>query len=186
MHLSGSEETMADWNTAYNFMMDNEDYPRACKQVPDSAPAGVAGPCYAISGINSGSWPSQFQSIAAVSQSERPPAVQQFYQDHYWNNWFAQVASDEVCKRVFDFAVNGSTPQAVKCLQQAVNSLGTGAPIAEDGGWGPNTLAAVNAADPDALVAAFKAKRVDHYQAIAVANPDRAQYLKAWTARANK
>jgi len=177
---------MADWNTSYNWMMDNEDYPRACKQVPDAGPAD-AGPCYAISGINSAAWPNQFASIAAIPQDGREPAVQQFYRDNFWNQWFDQVASDELCKRVFDFAVNGSTHQAVQCLQQAINSLGTnGAQLKEDGGWGPMTLAATNAADADALVAAFKARRVAHYQAIAAADPTKAQYLKAWTARAEK
>jgi hypothetical protein len=48
------------------------------------------------------------------------------------------------------------------------------------------TLAALNAADPNALVTAFKTQRVAHYQAIAAAHPDKAQYLKAWTARAEK
>lgn len=177
---------MADWNTAYNWMMDNEDFSRACKQVPDAGPGG-AGPCFAISGINSAAWPNQFASIAAIPQSDRSSAVQQFYHDNFWNQWFEQVASDEVCKRVFDFAVNGSSHQAVQCLQQAINSLSTnGTPLKEDGGWGPITLAAVNAADPDALVAAFKAKRVAHYQAIASADPSKAQYLGPWTARAEK
>jgi hypothetical protein len=36
---------MADWNTAYNWMMDNEDSTRAFAQVSDPCPAGVAGPC---------------------------------------------------------------------------------------------------------------------------------------------
>ena len=67
---------MADWNTSYNWMMDNEDYPRACRQVPDAGPAD-AGPCYAISGINSAAWPNQFASIAAIPQDGREPAVQQ-------------------------------------------------------------------------------------------------------------
>jgi lysozyme family protein len=175
---------MADWNTAYNWMMDNEDYPRACKQVPDAGGSGTD-PVYAISGINSAAWPTQFSAIAAIPQDQRRPAVQQFYHDCIWNNWFDQVASDELCKRVFDYAVNANGVTAVKRMQQALNSLG-GAQIGEDGHWGPMTLAAVNAADPGALVAAFKAKRLEHYQAIVAANPARAQFLKAWTARANK
>lgn len=118
-------------------------------------------------------------------QDQRQPAVQQFYHDCIWNNWFDQVASDDLCKRVFDYAVNANGVMAVKCMQQALNSLGS-AQIEEDGHWGPATLAAVNGADPDALVAAFKAKRLEHYQAIVAANPARAQFLKAWTARANK
>jgi lysozyme family protein len=179
---------MADWNTAYNWMMDNEDMPRACKQVPDSPPAGFTGACYAISGINSGAWPTQFQAIAAIPQAQRAASVQQFYHDHFWNEWYAQIASDDVSKRVFDFAVNGGAGSSVRCLQQAVNSLGGdgAAPIAEDGGWGPKTIAAVNAVDAKALTAAFIARRIAHYQAIANANPANAQYLKAWTARAQK
>lgn len=176
---------MADFNIAYTFMMDNEDAPRACKQVPDATPQGKTGPCFAISGVNSGSYPTQFAAIAALPQDQREPSVQQFYHDIFWNHWFEQVTSDEVCKRVFDFAVNGGAYWAVKCLQQAVNSLGP-MQIKEDGGWGPATLGAVNGADPDALVTAFKAKREARYQEIVDADPARQQDLANWTKRANK
>jgi hypothetical protein len=114
---------MANWTIAYNWMMNFEDAPRACAQVPDASPCGVDGPCFAISGINSGAWPAEFAAIAALPQSEREPLVQQFYQNHFWNNWYAQVESDDLCKRVFDFAVNGGSGTAVRCLQRAVNSL---------------------------------------------------------------
>jgi hypothetical protein len=174
---------MADWNTAYNWMMDNEDSERACAQVPDAPPGA-----FAISGVNSASWPAEFAAIAAVPQGEREPLVQQFYQNHFWDSWFAQVNSDDVCKRVFDFAVNGGTGSAVRCLQEAVNSLAApgAAQIGEDGGWGPMTLGAVNAADPVPLTAAFQARRVAHYQAIAAKDPSTQRYLAAWTARAQK
>ena len=175
---------MADWNTAYNWMMDNEDPPRACQQVPDAGGTS-AEPAYAISGINSVAWPTQFAAIAAIPQDQRQPAVQQFYHEYFWNNWFDQVASDDLCKRVFDYAVNSTGLTAVKCMQQALNSLG-GAQVEEDGHWGPATLSAVNAADSDALVGAFKAKRMEHYQGIIAANPARAQYEKVWTDRASK
>jgi lysozyme family protein len=180
---------MADWNTAFNWMMDNEDSPRACKQVPDAPPSGHPGPCYAISGINSGAWPDQFAAIATVAQAERAPFVQQFYHDHFWNNWFEQIAADDVCKRVFDFAVNGGTGEAVKCLQKAVNALNgngsNGSKIDEDGCWGPNTLAAVNAADPDRLVTSFKAQRLAYYQDLVNRKPADAQYFENWKCRAN-
>jgi lysozyme family protein len=162
--------------------MQNEDSRMACAQVPDAAPAGCAGPCFAISGINSGAWPADFATIAALPQASRAPAVEAFYQAHFWNNWFAQLTSDDLAKRVFDFAVNGGSGSAVKTLQQAVNALG--GTLTVDGGWGPNTLAAVNAADQQALVQAFIAARVAHYQAIAAANPADAQYLNSWLARA--
>jgi type VI secretion system secreted protein VgrG len=105
-----------------------------------------------------------------------------------WNQWFAQIVSDDVCKRVFDFAVNAGGGKAVRCLQKAVNSLA--APdamlLAVDGGWGPMTLGAANAVDPASLTAAFQAQRVADYQTIAAANPNLAKYLAEWIARAER
>jgi lysozyme family protein len=184
---------MADWNTAYNFMMDNEDASRACAQVPDAPEqldpmSGERIGAYSISGVNSAAWPADFAAIAQLPQNQREPLVQQFYQNHVWNQWFAQLVSDDVCKRVFDFAVNAGGVKAVRCLQQAVNSLAAAGAtlLTVDGAWGPMTLAAANAADPQALTTAFQAQRVADYQAMAAANPNLAQYLQAWTARANK
>jgi lysozyme family protein len=173
---------MADFTVAFQWAMQFEDPLMACQQVPDAAPAGAAGPCYAISGINSGAWPTQFASIEALPQSQRAAAVESFYQAEFWSRWLAQLASDDVAKRVFDFGVNAGLGTAVKTLQQAVNALGGSLTV--DGGWGPLTLAAANAASAAALVQAFIAARVAHYQAIAAANPADAVYLKGWLARA--
>jgi lysozyme family protein len=175
---------MADFVTAFQWCMTSEDAQMACAVVPDSTPQGATGPCYAISGINSGMWPSQFASIAALSQESRPSAVQDFYQANFWNNWFTQLVSDDLAKRVFDFSVNGGTGTAVGTLQKAVNALGGNLKV--DCGWGPMTLAAVNAADQAALVQAFIAARMAHYQQIAAANQADQQYLKGWLARAQK
>jgi lysozyme family protein len=114
--------------------------------------------------------------------------VQQFYENHFWNTWYAQLNSDELCKRVFDFAVNASGKNAVRGLQQAVNSLldAGETPLAEDGEWGPMTLGAANAADPAALVTAFQDKRVAYYQEIVTINPVKAIYLNSWLIRARK
>ncbi len=174
---------MANWITAYNWMMDNEDSGRACAEAPDAPPGA-----FAISGINSASFPADYAAIAAAPQANREPLVQQFYANHFWNEWYAQANADEVCKRVFDFAVNAGSSAAVRCLQQALNTLNgsDGAQLVEDGGWGPITLDAVNAADPASLVSAFQAARLAYYQAIVARNPSDAQYLAAWTARAMK
>jgi hypothetical protein len=110
---------MANWNTAYNWMMNKEDAARACAQVSDACPGGVSGPCFAISGVNSGAWPAEFAAIAALPQAQREPLVQQFYQNHFWNNWYAQLNSDDLCMRVFDFAVNGGSGSSVRCWRNA-------------------------------------------------------------------
>jgi hypothetical protein len=184
---------MADWNTTYNWMMDNEDAARACAQVPDAPEqldpvTGQRIGAFAISGVNSAAWPAEFAAIAAADQASREPLVQQFYENNIWNTWYAQLVSDEACKRVFDFAVNGGSGTSVRCLQQAVNSLLASGetPLAEDSSWGPMTLGAANAADPTALVSAFQDKRVAYYQAIVAADPSKAVYLDEWIARARK
>ena len=174
---------MAHWNTAYNWMMDNEDAARACAQVPDAPPGA-----FAISGINSAAWPEEFAAIAALPQDQRVPLVQQFYENHFWNMWYAQLLPDDLCKRIFDFAVNAGSAASVRCLQQALNTLaGSGAAqLVDDSDWGPMTLDAANSADPVALVEAFQAERGAFHQAIVADNPSLAIYLAAWTARAQK
>jgi len=51
-----------------------------------SLPKGVAGPCYAIGGVNSGAWPEEYAAIAAADPGDRLGLIQQFYQSHFWNN----------------------------------------------------------------------------------------------------
>ena len=109
---------MADWNIAYNWMMDNEDALRTCEQVPDAPPGA-----FAIGGINSVTWPEAFAAVVALAQEKREPFVRQFHENHFWNMWHEQLESDEVSKRVFDFAVNGGSGSSVRCLQQALNHL---------------------------------------------------------------
>jgi lysozyme family protein len=175
---------MADFVTAFQWMIESEDSRQQCAVVPDSTPAGAAGPCFAISGINSGSYPGDYASIAALPQGSRLAAVEAFYKKQYWSSWYDQLVSDDLAKRVFDFAVNGGPGTAVKTLQRAVNSLGGNLTV--DGGWGPMTLAAVNAANQAALVQAFVNTRVAYYQLIAANNPANAQFLQGWIARAEK
>jgi lysozyme family protein len=175
---------MADFITAFQWTMQFEDPQMACAQVPDATPAGFTGPCYSISGINSGAWPADFATIAAMPQASRAPAVQNFYQSSFWNNWFAQLNTDDLAKRVFDFAVNGGPGTSVMTLQRAVNALG--GKLNVDGGWGPLTVAAANSGDPTAMVQAFISARVAYYQAIVAANPANTQYLNVWLARAQR
>lgn len=170
---------MSDFQTAYDWMMANEDSRRLYETVPDYPPGA-----HAISGINSASFPDQFQAINALPQDQRGEAVEQFYQRNFWSNWLQQIESDEVAKRVFDMAVNGGSGTSVRLLQQAVNTMGH--VVGTDGLWGPVTLAAANACDPAELVDQFKIARASHYQAIVDNNPAQSGYLQNWLARAAK
>ena len=156
--------------TALDFTMAFEDPKCACAVVPD-----VGG--YAISGINSSSFPSEYATIAAASPSARAPMVKDFYHDHFWNSWLEGLADIELQKRVFDASVNMGAGTAVKLLQKALS-------LAVDGVWGPKTLAAANSSS--GAVAAFINARTAHYEDIVAKNPASAKYLDAWLARARK
>lgn len=171
---------MAFFDTAYDFMMGNEDPARACAEVPD-APAGS----HAISGINSHAYPQQFAAIAALPQDQREAAVKAFYQSEFWSAYLGSLISDDLAARVLDEAVNAGPGTAVKLLQQAINDLG-GIRIPVDGAWGPITVAAANNQNQTMLLNAFRQARIAHYQAIAAANPELSQYLPEWIARAEK
>ena len=172
---------MANWKVSFDWMMDSEDPNRAYKIVPDAPPGA-----FAISGVNSAAFPQDFDAISKMMISERGPAIEAFYQKNFWNPYAAQVTSDDVAKRWFDMAVNGGERTSTRLLQQAVNSFHVGNPLAVDGGWGPNTLAAVNAVNSLTLVAAFQQTRCTHYECIAAKNPADARYLAGWLARSKR
>jgi lysozyme family protein len=178
---------MASFDVAYRFMLANEDKtPPVYANVPD-----VGGS--AIAGVNSKDWPVQFQKIANAPQDQRGPLVEQFYQMHFWSDWFDDLTSDEVAKRVFDASVNMGSVAAVRCLQQAVNvtyATESDDLLIPDGQWGLHTVTTTNlliAMHGEAsMVEAFQQSRVARYKAIAAANPALAHYLPQWIARAEK
>jgi type VI secretion system secreted protein VgrG len=171
---------MASFSVAFAWLMSSEDSQCSYKAVPD-APAGS----FAISGINSHSFPVQFNRIALIPQAQRGPAVQEFYEGMFWNVWFDRLDSDEVAKRVFDCSVNEGPGAAVKLLQKALQKT-DGVQGQIDGVMGWETVRRANACDPDALVASFKATREDAYRNIVAAKPEDAEYLNGWLARAGR
>ncbi len=170
---------MADFQTCFEWMLDNEDARRAYARVPDAPPGA-----FAISGINSAAFPSDFAAIEAIPQAQRGPSIKRFYEVHFWNNWFSQLLSDDLAKRVFDAAVNMGAGTAIRLLQTAANALGGALTV--DGGWGTLTLTAANSANSAALIATFIEAREDHYREIVRNNPADEKYLEEWLARAGK
>lgn len=70
--------------------------------------------------------------------------AKRIYKDRYWDTVKAEQLPPAVRYVVFDAAVNSGPGQAAKWLQRALG-------VADDGVIGPRTLAAANAANPDAL-----------------------------------
>ena len=163
---------MASFDVCLDWLLDNEDSQRTYQSNPD--PGG-----FAIAGVNSAVFPEDYADIAALPSVARPVAVAAFYRREFWNQWYAQLTSDEVAKRVFDAAVNMGPGTACKLVQEAAGAV-------PDEAWGPDTVAAINKCNPANLVTAFQQDRISHYQRIVAANPADAKYLPAWTARASK
>ncbi len=172
-----------NFEICYNFMLDNEDRLRLYKTVPDS-PEGA----FAISGINSASFPAQFNIINAIPQNQRGLAIEEFYREHFWNDYFEQINSVDLVMRVFDSCVNMGKGEGIILLQTAINSCIPNL-TSVDGGLGPHTDAAANEVIANSsfdLVAEFKTTRAQFYKNLVIKNPDDEKYLTGWLARAMK
>ena len=163
---------MADFKTAFDFMMVNEDGPAPYRYKTVDDTGG-----FAISGINSKAFPDEFQIIASIPQAERGSRVENFYKLHFWNQWLEQLESDDVAKRVFDAAVNMGSRTGCKILQKAINALDGDTPVTEYGQWGPSTVKWANTCHSNDLVNAFKTSRLDYYAAIVEKHPENARYF---------
>lgn len=164
---------MSDFATCFPFVLGNEDFdPPRYDFVLD--PTSQDPNACAIAGINSAYWSLDFATIAALPQAERGPAVADFYQRNFWNDWFEQIASNRTAAMILDSSVNQGSRVAVRLAQ-----IAAGCPMAEqDGRWGPITVERINAASD--FVTAFVAAREAKYRE--TGGPS----LSAWLARAAK
>jgi len=89
-----------------------------------------------------------------------PADVEPLYKKKYWD----AVRGDEiqnggVAYLLFDFAVNAGPGRSIKTLQTAVG-------VTPDGGFGPMTMAAVQAADPVKLIEDFSQAKETFYRSL--------------------
>ena len=98
------------------------------------------------------------QATRPVSMID-PNEVEAIYKRQYWDAVRGDDLPAGVDYCVFDCAVNSGPGRAAKLLQQAVGAV-------PDGKIGPQTLAAVKAADPRRVIAAFSAEREAYLQSL--------------------
>ena len=88
-----------------------------------------------------------------------PEKVEPMYKKKYWD----AVRGDELPMGLdylmFDFAVNAGAGRAIKTLQTAVG-------VTPDGGFGPMTMAAVQAVNPNELIERFSQAKEDFYRSL--------------------
>ena len=109
-----------------------------------------------------------------------PEQVEAIYRQDYWR--FDGIDDQAVATKVFDMAVNMGLRTAVHLVQEVLNGLG--AAVQEDGYWGPNTLAALNACRPDRVLDLLCLESAEHYQLLVANRPASGKFLKGWLARA--
>ena len=103
-------------------------------------------------------------------------AATEIYRRDFWR--YDGVTDQAVANKVFDLGVNIGMHKAVKLLQQSLPGL------VADGAFGPETLAACNAADPIVLLSTLKNNAVLHYREVARTYPALKKFLAGWMKRA--
>ena len=99
------------------------------------------------------------ESDEAEMRGLTPEKVEPLYKKKY----FDAVRGDELPVGLdylmFDFAVNAGAGRSIKTLQTAVG-------VTPDGGFGPMTMAAVQAVDPVELIERFSQAKEDFYRSL--------------------
>lgn len=106
--------------------------------------------------------------------------VAEIYRADYWR--FDGVNDQRVATKLFDMVVNVGSHAAVHMLQEALNEMGVD--LAEDGQWGPNTEAVVNASSPDKVLEMLCDEAEEHYRALVAKKPELGKFLHGWLVRA--
>jgi len=111
-------------------------------------------------------------SDEAEMRSLTPEKVEPLYKKKF----FDAVRGDELPVGLdyllFDFAVNAGAGRSIKTLQSAIG-------VTPDGGFGPMTMAAVQAIDPKELIERFSQAKEDFYRSL----PTFATFGRGWLNR---
>jgi len=99
-----------------------------------------------------------------------------------WNDLKGSaIQSQPVATLLYDFATNSG--RAVRVAQGVLVQLGY--PLKIDGKVGPQTLAAINAADPVVFHNKLKAARIAYVKQLVENDPSQAVFLPEWLRRCN-
>lgn len=95
----------------------------------------------------------------------------------------ADIESQDVADRLLSFAINEGHAEAVAIAQRACGLLGQA--IQDDGKMGPATVAAINACDPAAWLAANRTMQEAFYRHLVAVRPELLPELKGLLNRAD-
>jgi len=173
---------MADFEQAIPFALKHED-PDLTGEVEDVAGDSGGRTRFGIAETSNPYMPEGFYS-GEMPRDEALAAAEAVYRRNYWDaNRLGEIEDQTVATKVLDMAIHMGSHQAVVLAQRACCSLGS--TLVEDGKVGPATLAAINGADPVALLGALRAFSAAFYRHIAEVKPQDQKFLRGWLIRAN-
>lgn len=150
---------MANFDLAFNYVMDHEDGPRKGTVTIDAGGQTRFG-------IASKYHPEEFPALLTMDVTAALARARQVFLKCYWPEPFNAIISDQVASKLADMCFQMGLGSGVYLAQRACSTLGH--LVSEDGKIGPNTISAINAADSEkllGLLCAFqKAKFEAEYQ----------------------
>ena len=123
---------------------------------------------------------------AGVRALTREQAIDIYQRDFWEGRGYHRIGSQAVATKLLDMAVNMGTTTAVKLLQRALNYLlRKHQEVAQDGVFGPATVAAINTVNADLLVLALRAHAALRYiELVEGPDPRFESFSKNWLQRA--
>ncbi|MDD2365170.1 MAG: glycosyl hydrolase 108 family protein [Desulfuromonadaceae bacterium] len=101
-------------------------------------------------------------------------AVMAFYKNNFWGN-LGEITDQRVAEELFDKRVN--------CGDVACRWIQRAAAVVADGTIGPKSLAAINAADPAALLSKFNDAAFHYYEGLIRVDSSQAVFRNSWYGR---
>lgn len=118
-----------------------------------------------------------------VRKLTREQAIE-FYRKYWWDQYrYERINDQTIAIKVFDLAVNMGSGNAHKVLQRALHTVGMRY-VEVDGVIGPQTIGAVNQANPAALLAAIRLEAAAFYRERVASNRKLAPFERGWLNRA--
>ena len=143
---------LSNWDNSFKLMLKSEggfvNHP--------SDPGGMTN-----LGVTKATWENWVgrESDEAEMRGLTPEKVEPLYKKKYWDAVRGDELPPGISYLCFDFAVNAGAGRSIKTLQTAVG-------VTPDGGFGPMTMAAVQAVDPIELIERFSQAKEDFYRSL--------------------
>ncbi len=117
-----------------------------------------------------------------IKNLTREEAIVIYFQDFWVRYGYADIAHKSIAEKLFNLSVNMGPHDAHRLVQQSLRALKN--PVHEDGRLGPITKAAINSANENILLAAYRSEAAGHYRALVSHKKSLGVFLSGWLNRA--